>query len=89
VRLPASALALALTAVLALPLAASADSSLDGLTPAVDRLFISAGCPSSTPGTCTSTRWLGKQPGDANSNFLTATTPVDHVLYQVDGQPVA
>lgn len=86
-RHPVSVLALALAALLALPLAAYADSHLTGLTPAVDRLFISAGCPPANPATCTSTRWLGKAPGDANTNFLTATTPVDHVLYQVDGEP--
>lgn len=72
---------LALTAVLA-PLGASADT---GLIPATDRLFIAAGCPQDTPGTCTSTRWLGKSPGDANSNFLTATTPADEVLYRATG----
>ena len=50
-----------------------------------EQLFISAGCPQDTPGTCTSTRWLGKQPGDATSNFLTSTTPVDEVIYQAEG----
>lgn len=52
-----------------------------------EQLFISAGCPSDTPGTCTSVRWLGTSPGDATSNFLTAMTPADEVLYQVDGVP--
>ena len=50
---------------------------------ATENLYISAGCPGT--GTCTSTRWLGKQPGDATSNFITSVTPVDEVLYRVDG----
>jgi hypothetical protein len=54
-------------------------------TPASETLYVSAGCPQDTPGTCTSTRWLGHEIGDARSNFLTATTPVDEVLYRVDG----
>ena len=54
---------------------------------ATETLYISAGCPPSTPagGTCTSTRWLGKTKGSATSNFQTAITPVDEVLYRVDG----
>lgn len=52
---------------------------------ATENLYISAGCPQNTPGTCTSTRWLGKKPGDATSNFVTSVTPVDEVLYRVDG----
>jgi len=50
-----------------------------------ENLYISAGCPPDATGTCTSTRWLGKNPGDANSNFITSITPVDEVLYRVDG----
>ena len=53
------------------------------LVPATEELFISAACVG-TP-TCTSTRWLGKTKGDATSNFLTSTTPVDEALYRVDG----
>lgn len=52
---------------------------------AEETLFIAAGCPSDTPGTCTSTRWLGLGPGDATSNYLTATLPVDEVLYRAEG----
>ena len=52
---------------------------------ATDLLYISAGCPQNTPGTCTSTRWLGKTKGNATSNFITSVTPVDEVLYRVDG----
>ena len=57
------------------------------LEPATETLYISAGCPASTPGTCTSTRWLGKTKGDATSNFLTSTLPVDEVLYHAEGEP--
>lgn len=53
--------------------------------PATEDLFISAGCPPDATGTCTSTRWLGKEPGDATSNYLTSITPVDEVFYQADG----
>lgn len=52
---------------------------------ATERLFISAGCPQDTPGTCTSTRWLGAQKGNATSNFITSVTPVDEALYRADG----
>ena len=55
------------------------------LEAATEQLFISAGCPQDTPGTCTSTRWLGLQKGDATSNFVTSVTPVDEVLYRADG----
>ncbi len=48
-----------------------------------ETLYIAAGCPQDTPGTCTSTRWLGKSPGDAQSNFITSITPVDEVNYQL------
>lgn len=65
----------------------SASASESAGTPATETLFISAGCPQDTPGTCTSTRWLGKQTGSATSNFLTATTPIDEVLFQVEGEP--
>ena len=73
-------------AAMTLGSAAAASATTDtAATPATENLFISAGCPSDTPGTCTSTRWLGKTAGDATSNFLTATTPVDEVLYRADG----
>ena len=55
------------------------------LAPATENLYISAGCPPDATGTCTSTRWLGKNPGDATSNYLTSVTPVDEVFYQADG----
>ena len=50
-----------------------------------EELYISAGCPSDTPGTCTSVRWLGASAGDATSNFLTAMTPADEAIYQAEG----
>jgi hypothetical protein len=67
----------------------SAAASEPTVTPETETLYISAGCPPSTPagGTCTSTRWLGLTPGESTSNFLTSTTPVDEVLYRVDGEP--
>ena len=74
-----------LLAALALALVAVPAGANPTLVPKVDQLYISAGCPQDTPGTCTSTRWLGKTAGDANSNFLTATTPVDEVLYRATG----
>lgn len=80
-RLTAAAAAAALTALTAL--SASASEPLG--SPATETLFISAGCPQDTPGTCTSTRWLGKQAGDATSNFITAVTPVDEVLFRAEG----
>lgn len=55
------------------------------LEPATEQLFISAGCPQDTPGTCTSTRWLGLEKGNATSNFITSVTPVDEVLFRADG----
>ena len=55
------------------------------LEPATETLFISAGCPSDGTGTCTSTRWLGLEKGDATSNFITSITPVDEALYRADG----
>lgn len=57
----------------------------EGPLPATEQLFIAAGCPPDNPATCTSTRWLGRSPGDATSNYLTATTPVDEVFYQAQG----
>lgn len=80
-RLTAGVAAAALTALTALTASAAEPTG----TPATETLFISAGCPQDTPGTCTSTRWLGKQAGDATSNFITAITPVDEVLFQAEG----
>lgn len=79
--------ATAIAAVLALGMMGVANAEETVLTPATETLFISAGCAPDTPGTCTSTRWLGRATGDATSNYLTATTPVDEVLYRVDGAP--
>ena len=64
--------------------AAAAETVLE---PRTETLYISAGCPPSTPagGTCTSTRWLGKAKGDSTSNFLTATTPADEATYRLQG----
>ena len=62
-----------------------ASAGVDAAVPATETLYISAGCPSDTPGTCTSTRWLGKTSGDATTNFVTAVTPVDEVFYQAEG----
>ena len=53
---------------------------------ATETLFISAGCPPEATGTCTSTRWLGLEKGDATSNFITSITPVDEVYYKADGR---
>lgn len=79
-----SALLALVLALIALPVAATADEGhgLDDLVPAEEVLYISAGCVG-TP-TCTSTRWLGRDPGTATSNWLTATTPVDEV-YAISG----
>jgi hypothetical protein len=82
-RLLALTLALALASLGVLG-AAGADPILE---PVTETLFISAGCPQDTPGTCTSTRWLGTKAGDATSNFLTATTPVDEALFRLGGEP--
>lgn len=79
-RLVAAAAAAALTALTGLSASASTEP-----VAATESLFVSAGCPSDTPGTCTSTRWLGKEKGSATSNFLTATTPADEVLFRADG----
>ena len=54
-------------------------------TPSTETLYISAGCPATTTGTCTSTRWLGKTKGTATSNYTDSITPVDEVNYRVDG----
>lgn len=70
-------------ATLAMTLVAADDAPT--LTEATETFFISAGCPEDTPGTCTSTRWLGKQTGDSTSNFITAVTPVDHAQFQANG----
>lgn len=73
---------------IALALAASlAFTTTETTEPVVETetLFIAAGCPQDTPGTCTSTRWLGRTSGDATSNYITAVTPVDEVFYRVDG----
>lgn len=75
-----------LAAVASVPLAAGLIAASEAApTAATETLYISAGCPQDTPGTCTSTRWLGTQSGDATSNFLTATTPVDEALYRAQG----
>jgi hypothetical protein len=55
------------------------------LVPSTENLYISAGCPPDATGQCTSVRWLGKNPGDATSNYQTSITPVDEVFYQADG----
>ncbi|HWH27541.1 MAG TPA: hypothetical protein VNU26_01035 [Mycobacteriales bacterium] len=83
----ACAAAAAATALTVLPAVAQEPVSTDPGTAATEQLYIAAGCPPATPagGTCTSTRWLGTQPGDSTSNFLTSTTPVDEVLYRADG----
>ena len=52
---------------------------------ATEKLFISAGCPPEATGTCTSTRWLGREAGDATSNFITSITPVDEAFYRAEG----
>lgn len=83
-RLSAGLAAAALTALTAVS-ASAADPVGTAAAAATETLFISAGCPQDTPGTCTSTRWLGKTTGNATSNFLTATTPVDEVLFQAEG----
>lgn len=73
--------------VTAVAVAASSLAFTDASTPVVEtaQYFISAGCPQDTPGTCTSTRWLGTEAGDATSNFITAITPVDEARYRADG----
>lgn len=76
---------IATLAAAALPLTLIATESGPTYTEATETLYISAGCPPDTTGTCTSTRWLGTQTGDATSNFITAITPVDEVFYQANG----
>lgn len=73
---------IALAALTVGPLS-SASAQEATVVPATEELFVSAACVG-TP-TCTSTRWLGKTPGDATSNFLTSTTPVDEARYRLDG----
>jgi hypothetical protein len=85
VHRPSTRLSAGLAAALLAVAAVSASAAEPTATAATETLFISAGCPQNTPGTCTSTRWLGKTAGNATSNFLTATTPVDEVLFQADG----
>jgi hypothetical protein len=79
----------AVVAVLAMSLGTAAlgaeEESL--MEAATETLFISAGCPTDTPGTCTSTRWLGTDVGDASSNFLTSTTPADAALHAAGQEP--
>lgn len=65
---------------------AAASAHEPTLSPETETLLISGTCPSAPPGECTSTRWLGKVAGDASSNFLTSTTPVDEVLYRAEGR---
>jgi hypothetical protein len=55
------------------------------LSSVTETLYISAGCPQDTPGTCTSTRWTGRTSGDSSSNFVTAITPADELLYRAEG----
>ncbi len=76
----------AATLALALGTVATTQPSTE-LVPRTETLYIAAGCPQDTPGTCQSIRWLGRTPGDATSNFLTSTLPVDEVLYHVEGEP--
>lgn len=76
---------LAAVAAACLPLTLIAADDETILAEATETLYISAGCPTDATGQCTSTRWLGTTSGDANSNYQTAITPVDHVLYQADG----
>lgn len=83
----ACAAAAAATALTVLPAVAEDTITAEPATAATEQLYIAAGCPPATPagGTCTSTRWLGKEPGDSTSNFLTSTTPADEVFYRADG----
>lgn len=75
----------ALLAAAALASSSLALTTTEAPAAEAETLFISAGCPQDTPGTCTSTRWLGHESGDATSNFITAVTPVDEVLYRAEG----
>lgn len=76
---------LATTAAAAMSLSLVAAQEAPTTIDATETFYISAGCPTDATGQCTSTRWLGKVSGDATSNFITAITPVDEVLHQVDG----
>lgn len=64
---------------------ASVDEGTAEPVPRGETMIISAGCPQDTPGTCTSTRWLGKTAGDSTTNFITSITPVDQVDYHLNG----
>ncbi len=68
-RTPNLIAALAIAPMLLGIVAAEGDNEL---APVTETLFISAGCPQDTPGTCTSTRWLGRTSGDSSSNFINA-----------------
>ena len=76
---------LATTAAAALSLSLLA--AQQGATPqeATETVYLSAGCAPTTPGQCESTRWLGTVSGDATTNFLTATTPVDEAEFRATG----
>ena len=74
-----------IAAVMMMGSLAAAGAEEPVLEAATERLFISAGCPQDTPGTCTSTRWLGTEKGDSSSNFITSVTPVDEALYRAEG----
>ncbi len=76
-----------LAAIAAAPLLVGSLAFVQGAAtlPATETLYISAGCPQDTPGTCTSTRWLGKTSGDSSSNFITAITPADEVMFRATG----
>lgn len=76
---------LATTAAAVLPLTLVAAQDAPEPVAATETVYISAGCPTDATGQCTSTRWLGKVTGDATSNYLTAITPADEVLYRADG----
>lgn len=78
-----SPLAVLAAALLTLTLVATEDAPT--YTEATETLYISAGCPTDATGSCTSTRWLGKQTGDATSNYRTSVTPVDEVYYRANG----
>lgn len=80
--------ALAVASVAAAPMQETTQPEAESeRLPATETLYIAAGCPEDTPGTCTSTRWLGLTAGDATSNYITAITPVDEALYHVEGGP--
>ena len=82
-RTPNLIAALAIAPMLLGIVAAEGDNEL---APVTETLFISAGCPQDTPGTCTSTRWLGRTSGDSSSNFITSITPADEATYRATGE---